>query len=116
MAPADKDISNITLHFCPLKKRHCHEHPAVRGGYGYIMVKLVGCKLVVGCAFENLLSVNNLSKKALILGKKKSILYSILCTQNIPTLHSNTPPKMGCLRCASRGINITGTYPRSRNL
>jgi hypothetical protein len=43
MAPADEAISNITLHFCLLKKRHCNENPAVRGGYGYIMVKLVGC-------------------------------------------------------------------------
>jgi hypothetical protein len=57
MAPADKVVSNITLHFCLLKKRHCHENLAVRGGYGYIMVKLVGCRPVVGCAFENLLGV-----------------------------------------------------------
>ncbi len=46
---------------------------------------------------------------------KKSILYSILCTQNTPTLCSNTPLKMGYFRCDSRGIYVTGTYPRSRN-
>jgi hypothetical protein len=26
-----------------LKKRRCNDNPAVRGGYGYIMVKFVGC-------------------------------------------------------------------------
>jgi hypothetical protein len=44
MASADKVVSNITLHFPLLKKRRCSENPAVRGGYGYIMVKLVGCR------------------------------------------------------------------------
>jgi hypothetical protein len=43
MAPADKAVSNITLHFCLLKKRRCDENLAVRGGYEYIMVKLVEC-------------------------------------------------------------------------
>jgi hypothetical protein len=37
---------------------------------------------------------NITSKNALIL-RKKSILYSILHSQNTPTLCSNTPPKMG---------------------
>jgi hypothetical protein len=43
MAPADKVGSNITLHFCLLKKRRWDENLAVRGGYGFIMGKLVGC-------------------------------------------------------------------------
>ncbi len=29
---------------------------------------------------------------------------------------SNTPPKMGYLRCDSRGINVTGTYAWSGNM
>jgi hypothetical protein len=37
-------------------------------------------------------------------------------TQNTPTLRSNTPPKMGFLRCDSRGIYVTGTYPRSGSM
>jgi hypothetical protein len=43
MAHAIKVVSIITLYFCLLKKRRCDENPAIRGGYGYIMVKLVGC-------------------------------------------------------------------------
>ncbi len=43
MDPADEVVSDITLHFCLLKNCCCDENPAVRGGYGYIMVKLVGC-------------------------------------------------------------------------
>jgi hypothetical protein len=59
MAPADKVVSNIALHFCLLKKRRCNENPAVRGGYGYIMVKLHGVRTwVVGCDFENLLGMS----------------------------------------------------------
>jgi hypothetical protein len=50
---------------------------------------------VVGCAFENLLGVEILSKNNLILCKTKSILYSILRTQNTPTCCSNTTPKNG---------------------
>ncbi len=42
MAPAEEVISNITLHICLLKKCRCDENPAIRGGNGYIMVK-VGC-------------------------------------------------------------------------
>jgi hypothetical protein len=52
-----KGFSNIILHFFLLKKRRCNENPAIRGGYGYIMVKLVGCGPVVGFSFENLLGV-----------------------------------------------------------
>jgi hypothetical protein len=43
MVPADKATSNITLHFHLLKKRHCNENPAVRGGYKYNKGKLMGC-------------------------------------------------------------------------
>jgi hypothetical protein len=43
MAPAEEVVSNITLSFYMMKKRHCDDNPAIRGGYGYIMVKLMGC-------------------------------------------------------------------------
>jgi hypothetical protein len=43
MVPADKVVSNIALQFCLLIKHQCNENPAIRGEYGYIMVKLVGC-------------------------------------------------------------------------
>jgi hypothetical protein len=115
MAPADEVISDITLHIRLLKKCRCDENLAIRGGYGYIMVKSVGCGpglwvvlLKISWAWN---ISNDPSKKALILCKTKSILYSILGNQNTPTLHSNTPPKMGYLRCDSRGIYVTGTYP-----
>jgi hypothetical protein len=66
--PADKVASNITLHFCLLKKRHCHENPAIRGGYGY-HGQTGGVR--IGCGFL-LLKIswpwNNQSKYALILG------------------------------------------------
>jgi hypothetical protein len=45
IAPADEAISDITLHFCLLKKHCCDEIQAVRGGYRCIMVKLVGSGL-----------------------------------------------------------------------
>jgi hypothetical protein len=70
---------------------------------------------VVDCAFENLLGMEIPSKNALILCKEKSILYSILRIQNTPTCCSNTPPKVGYLRCDSGGIYVTGTYPQSKN-
>jgi hypothetical protein len=42
MVPADKIVSDTTLHFCLMKKHRWDEILAVRGGYGYIMVKLIG--------------------------------------------------------------------------
>jgi hypothetical protein len=66
MAPADEIVSNITLHFCLLKKRRSDENLAVRGGYGYIMVKLMGCRPVVVVLLKISWAWNNPSKNALI--------------------------------------------------
>ncbi len=89
-------------------------------GFVDIMVKLVGCGpglwIVLLQVSWECNDGNIPSKNALILGKKKSILYSILGTQNTPTCSSNTPPKMGFLRCDNRGIVVTGTYLRKGNL
>jgi hypothetical protein len=74
MAPADKAVSDITLHFHLLKKCSCDESPTIRGGYRYIMNKLVGCGpglwvvlLKISWAWN---MSNNPSKNALILSKK----------------------------------------------
>jgi hypothetical protein len=92
MVPADKVVSNITLHFCVLKKRHCDENPAIQGGYGCIMVKLVGCGPVLWVVLLTISWVWNMSnitsKNASILRKRNSILYSILRSQNTPRLCS----------------------------
>jgi hypothetical protein len=70
MAPADKVVSNIALHFCLLKKRHCNENLAVGGGYEYHGQTCGVQTWVVGCAFENLLGMEIPSKNALTLCKK----------------------------------------------
>jgi hypothetical protein len=79
MAPADKVVSNITLHFPLLKKRCCHENPAVRGECGYIMVKLVGCGPVLWVVLLQVSWAWNMSqipsKNALILCKKMHPLF-----------------------------------------
>ena len=68
--PADEVVSNITLHFCLLKKCHWDENTAVRGGYGFQGQTRGVRTWVVGCAFENLLGLEIPSKNALILNKK----------------------------------------------
>jgi hypothetical protein len=78
MAPADKVVSNINLHFCLLKKHRCNENLAVRGGYRYIIVELVGCGPVVGCALKISWAWNNPSKNALILHKKIHPLFHLV--------------------------------------
>jgi hypothetical protein len=77
MAHAEEVVSSITLHFCLLKKRRCNKNLAIRGGYGYIMVKLVGCGPVVDCAFVNILGVEIPSKNALLLRKKIHPLFHL---------------------------------------
>jgi hypothetical protein len=57
MAPADEVDSDIILCFCLLKKRHCDENLAFRGGNGYHgQTRGVRTK-VVGCAFASLLGM-----------------------------------------------------------
>jgi hypothetical protein len=77
MAPAGEVVSNITLLFCLLKKRHWDENPAVRGGYGCHGQTRGVQTWVVGCAFENLLGVEILSKNALILHKNIHPLFHL---------------------------------------
>jgi hypothetical protein len=55
MAPADKVISDITLHFCLLKKSRCNEHLAIREGYGPHGQTCGVWTWVVGCALASLL-------------------------------------------------------------
>jgi len=69
---------------------------------------------VVGCAFENLLSMEIPSKNGLILCKKIHPLLH-LGHPKYPYMLLKYPSKMGYLRCDSRGIYVTGTYPWSRN-
>jgi hypothetical protein len=78
MAPADEVISNIVLHFCLLKKRHCNENLAVKGGYEYHDQTCGVWTWVVGCAFENLLVVESPSKNTLIVRKEKRPEFHLL--------------------------------------
>ncbi len=57
MAPADEVVSNIAFNFCLLKKRHCNETPAIRGGYGYHGLTRGVRTWVVGCALASDLGV-----------------------------------------------------------
>jgi hypothetical protein len=50
MAPAGKIVSDIALHFCLLKKHHCNETLATRGGYEYHGQTRGVQTWVVGCA------------------------------------------------------------------
>jgi hypothetical protein len=84
MAPAEEVISGTTPHFRPTKKCQRNENPAVRGGgYEYHGQTRGVQALVMGCALASLMGMEIPSKNALILRKAKSILYSILHTQNI---------------------------------
>jgi hypothetical protein len=53
MAPVDKAVSNITLHFCLLKKCRCDKNPAFREGYGMDLSwpNLWGAELGYGLCF-----------------------------------------------------------------
>jgi hypothetical protein len=110
--PYSPDFWTGLIEILPLGQKWSHrEGGGVRISWPNLWSAGLGC----GFAFANLLGMEYESKNALIL-RKKSILYSILHTQNTPIFCSNTPPKMGYLRCDSRGIHVTGTYPWSRNL
>jgi hypothetical protein len=85
-----------------------------------VMVKLLGCRpglWVVLLQVSWAWNMSNIpSKNALILRKKNpSVIPSFKA--EIPLHFAQIPPQqMGYLRCDSRGIYITGTYPGSRNL
>ncbi len=73
-----------------------------------IMVKLVGCGpglWVVLLQVSWVWNVSNITSKNALYDVKKSILYSMR-SLNSPTFYSNTPPKMGYLRCDSRAIYV----------
>jgi hypothetical protein len=113
MVLADKVVGNITLHFCLLQLRYCDENWAVMGGYGCHGQTHGVRTWVVGCPLASLLGVEYEQyyiQKRLDIMLKNSILYSILRTRNTPIICSHAPPKMGYLRCDSRGIYLTGNY------
>jgi hypothetical protein len=81
-----------------------------------IMVKHMGCGPGLWVVLlKNLLGVEILSKNALILCKKENHPKFHLVHPKYPHMLLKYPSKMGYLRCDSRGIFVTGTYPRSGN-
>jgi hypothetical protein len=92
---------SVAIHRCDGKKW------AVVIGYRYYGETCGVHALIVSCAFANLLAMEYEQyyiQKYLDISRKKTTLYSILHRRNKPTFFSNTPPKMGYLRCDSRGI------------
>jgi hypothetical protein len=57
IAPADKVVGNITLHFCLLINCRCDEKGAVMGGYGCHGQTRGVWTWVVSCALGSLLGV-----------------------------------------------------------
>ncbi len=97
----------------PFNFVYCNSTVVMKIGWPWeamdVMVKLVGCRpglWVVLLRVSWAWNMNNITSKMPWYYKQKSILYSILHSQNTPTFCSNTPPKMGYLRYDSRGVML----------
>ncbi len=116
IAPTEEVVKGIILNFHPLKYCCCDENGAVVGGYG--------CHVrtwVVGCALASLLGVEyeqSYIQKCLDITWKKHPLFHFAHKKYPYILLKYPSIKLGIwdVTCDSKGIYVTGTYPRSRNL